>query len=137
MSRRTPLYLGLAVAGAGGYYLYRAGGDVKSAKHELKIDAEKAREKLPHSDNLQQKGQDIGKEAGGQIDDALNNARSKFNQLDERTSELAHDGKSKFSELSEEARAKFNAGVDKADRTVEKTAADAKGTVNGWFGGKK
>lgn len=29
-----PLMLGLAVAGAGGYYLYNAGGDAKSAtKH--------------------------------------------------------------------------------------------------------
>jgi high-affinity Fe2+/Pb2+ permease len=33
---RTGLYLGLAVAGAGGYYLYRAGGDVKGAKQEMK-----------------------------------------------------------------------------------------------------
>lgn len=33
---RTGLYLGLAAAGAGGYYLYRAGGDVKGAKHEMK-----------------------------------------------------------------------------------------------------
>lgn len=33
---RTPLYLGLAAAGAGGYYLYRAGGDVQGAKKEMK-----------------------------------------------------------------------------------------------------
>lgn len=33
---RTALYLGLAAASAGGYYLYRAGGDVKGAKHEMK-----------------------------------------------------------------------------------------------------
>jgi high-affinity Fe2+/Pb2+ permease len=33
---RTGLYLGLAAAGAGGYYLYRAGGDVKGAKQEMK-----------------------------------------------------------------------------------------------------
>lgn len=33
---RTGLYLGLAAAGAGGYYLYRAGGNVKGAKHEMK-----------------------------------------------------------------------------------------------------
>lgn len=32
---RTGLYLGLAVAGAGGYYLYRAGGDVRGAKHQM------------------------------------------------------------------------------------------------------
>lgn len=33
---RTSIYLGLAAASAGGYYLYRAGGDVKGAKHEMK-----------------------------------------------------------------------------------------------------
>lgn len=33
---RTGLYLGLAAAGAGGYYLYRAGGDVQGAKKEMK-----------------------------------------------------------------------------------------------------
>lgn len=33
---RMPLYLGLTAAGAGGYYLYRAGGDVKGAKKEMK-----------------------------------------------------------------------------------------------------
>ena len=33
---RTPLYLGLAAAGAGGYYLYRSGGDVQGAKQEIK-----------------------------------------------------------------------------------------------------
>ena len=36
MSKNQGLYLGLAAAGAGGYYLYRAGGDVKGAKHEMK-----------------------------------------------------------------------------------------------------
>lgn len=33
---RMPLYLGLTAAGAGGYYLYRAGGDVKGAQKEMK-----------------------------------------------------------------------------------------------------
>ena len=33
---RTGLYLGLAVAGAGGYYLYRAGGNVEGAGKEMK-----------------------------------------------------------------------------------------------------
>jgi len=33
---RTGVYLGLAAFGAGGYYLYRAGGDVKGAKQEMK-----------------------------------------------------------------------------------------------------
>lgn len=33
---RMPLYLALAGAGAGGYYLYRAGGDVDGAKKAMK-----------------------------------------------------------------------------------------------------
>lgn len=33
---RTPVYLGLAGLGAGAFYLYRAGGDPKTATQELK-----------------------------------------------------------------------------------------------------
>ncbi|KAJ5386102.1 hypothetical protein N7509_008643 [Penicillium cosmopolitanum] len=86
---RTGLYLGLAAAGAGGYYLYRAGGDI-------------------------------------------NNARSKF-KLDERIPELAQDGKDKLDGIRQDARDK----IDQVDRTVEQKAAEAKGNVSGWFGGKK
>jgi hypothetical protein len=95
---RTGLYLGLAVAGAGGYYLYRAGGDVRGAKKEMKcmssnsvvcsmiyvlcrmnvltnmlrsVDAEKAREKLPTGRDAEQKGAEVGKEAGAQVDEAV------------------------------------------------------------------
>lgn len=37
---RVPLYLGLAAAGAGGYYLYGAGGDPKQAKDQAKGELE-------------------------------------------------------------------------------------------------
>lgn len=30
------MYLGLAAAGAGGYYLYKAGGDPKAATQDIK-----------------------------------------------------------------------------------------------------
>lgn len=33
---RTGLYLGLGALGAGAYYFYRAGGDPKLAKEEMK-----------------------------------------------------------------------------------------------------
>lgn len=33
---KTPMYLGLAAVGAGGFYLYRAGGDPKSATKDMK-----------------------------------------------------------------------------------------------------
>lgn len=32
----TALYLGIAALGAGGYYMYRAGGDPKVAKEEMR-----------------------------------------------------------------------------------------------------
>lgn len=33
---RLPLYLGLTAAGAGGYYLYKSGGDIDAAKARAK-----------------------------------------------------------------------------------------------------
>ncbi|KAJ5574039.1 uncharacterized protein N7459_008466 [Penicillium hispanicum] len=133
---RTGLYLGLAAAGAGGYYLYRAGGDVQGAKNEIKVDADKARERLPHGESAEKAGQNAGKEAGAAVDEAIDNARSKF-KLDERIPEFARDGKEKFDGLRQDARDKINTGVDQADRTIEQKASEAKGTVSGWFGSKK
>ncbi|KAJ5103701.1 hypothetical protein N7532_004230 [Penicillium argentinense] len=133
---RTGLYLGLAAAGAGGYYLYRAGGDVRGAKKEMKFDAEKAREKLPMGKDAEQKGAEVGKEAGAQVDEAINNARSKF-KLDERIPEAAQDGKEKLDGFRQDARDKINSTVDQVDRTVEQKAGEAKGTVSGWFDRKK
>ncbi|KAJ5468073.1 hypothetical protein N7475_005825 [Penicillium sp. IBT 31633x] len=137
---RMPMYLGLAAAGAGGYYLYKAGGSPSEAKHQMQIDAEKAREKMPTSDNAEKYGKDLGKEAGANVDDAIARARAEG----KRVPELAHEGKEKFDELRGEAKTKFNAsldkvnhGVDQVDRDIEKKAAEAKGAVSGWFGGKK
>ncbi|KAJ5513966.1 hypothetical protein N7463_003518 [Penicillium fimorum] len=130
---RVPMILGLAAAGAGGYYLYSAGGSPSAAKHQMKIDAEKAREKLPGRDNAEKYGTDLGKEAGANVDDAIAKARAEV-----------QEGKDKLEELRGEAKSKFNAGrekvnnsVDQIDRDVEQKAAEAKGAVSGWLGGKK
>ncbi|KAJ9482948.1 hypothetical protein VN97_g10477 [Penicillium thymicola] len=137
---RVPLFLGLAAAGAGGYYLYSAGGDPSAAKHQMRIDAEKAREKLPGTQNAEKFGTDVGKEAGANVDDAIARARAEG----KRIPELAQDGKEKLDELRDEAKSKLNANRDKInssvnhiDRDVEQKAADAKGAVSGWLGGKK
>ncbi|KOS39865.1 hypothetical protein ACN38_g9287 [Penicillium nordicum] len=137
---RVPLFLGLAAAGAGGYYLYSAGGDPSAAKHQMRIDAEKAREKLPGTQNAEKVGTDVGKEAGANIDDAIARARAEG----KRIPELAQDGKEKLDELRDETKTKFNANREKInssvnhiDREVEQKAADAKGAVSGWLGGKK
>ncbi|KAJ5209124.1 hypothetical protein N7449_003503 [Penicillium cf. viridicatum] len=137
---RVPLYLGLAAAGAGGYYLYSAGGDPSAAKHQMRIDAEKAREKLPGTKNAEKFGTDVGKEAGAKIDDTIARARAEG----KRIPELGQEGKEKLDDLREEAKNKFNANrdkinssVDQIDREVEQKAAEAKGAVSGWLGGKK
>jgi predicted phage tail protein len=80
----------------------------------------------------------------------IDNARSKA-KLDERIPALIDNGKQQLEEgknkledgkkqldgFRKEARDQLNATVDKVDRTVEEKAAEAKGTVSGWFGGKK
>ncbi|KAJ5760417.1 hypothetical protein N7520_007573 [Penicillium odoratum] len=136
---RLPLMLGLGAAGAGGYYLYRAGGDVKGAKQEMKIDADKAREKLPTGESAEKAGANFGKEAGAVVDETINNARSKF-KLDENIPEIKdeaqkkfEDGKNKLDGLRVDAKSRINSEIDKFDRTVEEKAAEAKG----WFGSKK
>ncbi|CAI7579267.1 unnamed protein product [Penicillium glandicola] len=130
---RVPLYLGLAAAGAGGYYLYSAGGSPSAAKHQIKIDAEKAREKLPGTKNAEKFGTNIGKEAGANIDDAIARARAEG----QRIPDLAQDGKEKLDELRSEAKSKFDAnrdrisnGIDQIDRDVEQKAAEAKSKFN-------
>ncbi|KAJ6019161.1 hypothetical protein N7499_009681 [Penicillium canescens] len=137
---RMPLYLCAGGVGAVGYYLYRAGGDPKVAGDKIKIDAEKAREKLPGNESAEKFGKDVGKDAGSKVDEAIANARAKG----EKIPEWAQEGKDKLDGLRDDAKSKFNAGrdkvnsgVDQADRTVEQKAADAKGTVSGWFGSKK
>ncbi|KAJ5551171.1 hypothetical protein N7535_000886 [Penicillium sp. DV-2018c] len=133
---RMPMYLGLAAAGAGGYYLYNAGGDPSTAKHQMRIDAEKARQKIPGTDNAETHGM----QAGATVDDAIARARAEG----KRIPELAQEGKDKFEGLRDDAarkleasREKVNARVDQVDRDVENKAAEAKGTLSGWFSGKK
>jgi len=46
---------------------------------------------------------------------------------------MAQDGKDKLDGFRKDARDK----IDQVDRTVEEKAAEAKGNVSGWFGGKK
>ncbi|CAG8068643.1 unnamed protein product [Penicillium salamii] len=134
-----PLMLGFAAAGAGGYYLYSAGGDPEAAKNKMKIDAEKAREKLPSTDSAEKYGKDLGKEAGSTVDDAVARARAEGKKIPE----FAQEGKDKLDGLRGDAKDrlsagldKLNSGVDQVDRDVEKKAAEAKGAVSGWFGKK-
>lgn len=54
-----------------------------------------------------------------------------------QASGAAHDGMNKLDEYRQDASSKLRTNVDKFDNAVEEKAAEAKGTVSGWFGGKK
>ncbi|EYE98226.1 uncharacterized protein EURHEDRAFT_400367 [Aspergillus ruber CBS 135680] len=126
---RAPVYLGLAGLSAGAFYLYRAGGDPKTATQELKADASKASGKVPSGARGVVAGENAGAEGTAVIDEAINNARSS-GKPDERIPEVANQTTGKL----EDAREKLNAGVDKLDRKVEEKASEAKGGLSGWFG---
>ncbi|KAE8146448.1 hypothetical protein BDV25DRAFT_162406 [Aspergillus avenaceus] len=136
MSNRTGLYAALAAAGAGGYYLFRAGGDPKAAKGELKHDVDVARSKAPSTDQAEKSGERVGSEAGAHIDEAVNNARTQAQQASNSASGLAQESLDKFNDVKDDASAKIKANVDKFDKTVEQKTSEAKGTVSSWWGGK-
>ncbi|KAE8136270.1 hypothetical protein BDV38DRAFT_284024 [Aspergillus pseudotamarii] len=136
MSNRTGLYAALAAAGVGGYYLYRAGGDPKAAKQEIKHDADVARNKVP-ADKAEKAGQKVGSEAGAHIDEAVSNARTQAQDASNRASGLAHESLDKLNDVRQDASATIKANVDKFDKTVEQKTSEAKGSLSSWWSGSK
>ncbi|PLB53053.1 hypothetical protein P170DRAFT_507764 [Aspergillus steynii IBT 23096] len=134
---RTGVYAALAVAGAGGYYLYRAGGDPNAAKEAIKHDADRARNQTPNLNQAERAGEKTGADAQAQFQDAKNAAVDKAQNAQAQASGIAHDGINKLDEYRQDASSKLRTNVDKFDNAVEEKAAEAKGSVSGWFGGKK
>ncbi|BDD56790.1 hypothetical protein MAP00_002211 [Monascus purpureus] len=128
MSNRTLLYAGLAAAGAGGYYLYRAGGSPQAAKENIKEDARKAREAVPRGSNAAHAGEVAG-EGVSNIDEAVNNARSQ-GKPDEIIPEATERGRSRI----DQARRDMETSVNRFDRKVEDKTGEAKGKLSGLFG---
>ncbi|KAF7592027.1 hypothetical protein BBP40_000750 [Aspergillus hancockii] len=134
---RTGVYAALAVAGAGGYYLYRAGGDPKIAKEEIKYDANVARHKLPSDTKAERAGEKVGSEAGAHIDEAVNNARTQAQDASKSATDLAHEKLDKLNDVRQDASSKLKTNVDKFDKTVEQKTSEAKGSLSSWWSGSK
>lgn len=66
-----------------------------------------------------------------------NAAIQKAQNAQSQASGLAHDGVNKLDEYRQDASSKVRSNVDKFDNAVEEKAAEAKGTLSGWFGGGK
>ncbi|KAL4913734.1 hypothetical protein BDW62DRAFT_205292 [Aspergillus aurantiobrunneus] len=123
---RTGLYLGLGTLGAGAYYFYRAGGNPRAAKEEMKHDVNKARAKTPRGESGERAGEKTGLETNLNLDEAANNPTTK-------NSDLTSQAQRKLDEMSQ-------AGKDQATKLrgeAEEKASEAKSTVSGWFGGNK
>jgi len=132
---RTPLYLGLALAGAGGYYLYKSGGDPQKAKDQVKADAGKARGKLPHGEKVEQVGEELGAEAGARIDEAVQAAQTKTRNAGEDFNKYAKEGIGRIDEIRHDTARAMEASIDKIDKKVEQKASEAKKGLSSWFGG--
>ncbi|KAL2826974.1 hypothetical protein BDW59DRAFT_144476 [Aspergillus cavernicola] len=123
---RTGLYIGLGALGAGAYYFYRAGGNPRAAKEEMKYDVNKARARAPGTETAERAGEKTGLQANLNIDEAANNPTTKntdlSSQAHRKIDEMSQAGKEQATKLRGEA---------------EEKAEEAKTTVSGWFGGKK
>ncbi|KAL2223241.1 hypothetical protein M432DRAFT_43466 [Thermoascus aurantiacus ATCC 26904] len=135
LKARTPLYVGLGLAGMGSYYLYQAGGDPKTAKDQLKGDANKAREKIPRGGKAEKAGERVGVEANAHIDEAVENARDKA-RADGVIGNSMQTSLDRIDEIRHDTAQKMGTSVDKLDRKIEDKAAGAKNTIKGWFGAK-
>ncbi|GKZ30381.1 hypothetical protein AbraIFM66950_008951 [Aspergillus brasiliensis] len=122
----TALYLGIAALGAGGYYMYRAGGDPKVAKEEVKHDAHLARLKAPTGDQAEKAGEKAAYETRLNVDEAIDTA-----------SKDAKNGMNRLEKIGRDTTSELRSGAEKLEGKVEEKTAEAKGAVSGWFGGKK
>ncbi|KAL4906153.1 hypothetical protein BDW74DRAFT_151401 [Aspergillus multicolor] len=140
---RAGLYLGLGALGAGSYYFYRAGGDPKVAKEEVKYDINKARAKAPGTETGERAGERAGLEANLNIDEAANQPVTKntdlASQAHRKWDDLSQAGKDQAAQAQKKLDDLSQAGKDQAHKLsheAEQKAAEAKSTMSGWFGRK-
>ncbi|KAK4965196.1 hypothetical protein LTR66_012190 [Elasticomyces elasticus] len=131
---RVPLYLGLGLAGAGGYYLYQAGGSPKVA--EKKFEHDLAKLGGSKEQEVKTEGKLYAKEAGAKLDDLVAQAKETTSKVDAKLEAYRNTAEKNIDQYSKEAKKDFNQAVDKFDKTVEEKAAQAKSGLSSWFGGK-
>ncbi|RAK99838.1 uncharacterized protein BO80DRAFT_503024 [Aspergillus ibericus CBS 121593] len=121
----TALYLGIAALGAGGYYMYRAGGDPKAAKEEMRHDATRARLNAPTGDQAEKAGEKAAFETRLNVDEAIDTSRHE-----------AKNNLNRLEKITRDTTAELKSGAEKIEGKVEEKAAEAKGSISGWWGKK-
>ncbi|KAI9817034.1 MAG: hypothetical protein M1832_004751 [Thelocarpon impressellum] len=124
---RLPLYAGLIIAGAGGYYLYSAGGDPKVAQKKIEHDAARAssavKSEIPgKGKEVQKKGEQWATEAGSKVDRTVHDAKAKLTETE-----------AKAEQYRRETGKELGSKIDQFDKKVEEGASKAKSGVSGWF----
>ncbi|EAS36581.3 uncharacterized protein CIMG_01935 [Coccidioides immitis RS] len=132
---RLPLWIGLGVAGAGGYYLYSAGGDPRKATRKFEEDASRAKHKI--RGDLHKDAEDIGAQAGARVDEGVDKARDTAKRIDQRATGYAKEKASELEKARQDTARDFHEKIDSLERDVEKKAEEAKSGVSSWFGGGK
>ncbi|KAI9709208.1 MAG: hypothetical protein M1812_007731 [Candelaria pacifica] len=155
---RVPLAIGVVVAGAGGYYLYAAGGDSKVAQkkaegeHNLPHVHDQAYPFAPQADaariggsrqkSAQKQGEEIAQELGSKLDHTVDEARSKLSDADQKvekyTKDLSKQVSSELGRVESETAKELKDTVNTFDKTVERKTVEAKKGISSWlgFGGK-
>ncbi|EXJ85708.1 hypothetical protein A1O1_06076 [Capronia coronata CBS 617.96] len=141
MSRRGLTIAGLAVASGAGYYLYKAGGDPKTAEKRFEADASKLsadiKKELPGRQKEAEKtAQAWASQAGQKVDQTSAEAKAKLAKAEAETRSKLAEAEARAKELGAKTNKEFNSAVDKFDKTVEDKAAKAKSGLSSWFGGK-
>ncbi|KAK2873429.1 hypothetical protein FQN49_002387 [Arthroderma sp. PD_2] len=131
---RLPMWLGLAALGAGGYYLYSAGGDPKRATRKFESDASRAIHGKPTGTTAAEK---TAAQAGAKVDNAYDSVRDTARKFDEGAVERAKQGMDKIDKASHETAKDLTGKLESFDKSVEQKAADAKSGLSSWLGGSK
>lgn len=134
---RTPLFLGLAVAGGAGYYLYSAGGSPKAAEKQFEHDLKAVRDRATTSGgDIKTDAEKYGAKAGAKIDSAVAQAQTEYNKAASQARDAAADAVNKAESYGKDVRSQVNKSIDAFDKSVEDAASKTKSGVSSWFGGK-
>ncbi|EPE04967.1 calcofluor white hypersensitive protein [Ophiostoma piceae UAMH 11346] len=138
MSRsRAPLFLGLAVAGGAGYYLYSAGGSPKVAEKQFEHDLKSVRDRATSSSsNVKTDAEKYGAQAGAKLDSAVAQAQNEYNKATTQARDAAAEAVDKAETYGKDVRSQVNKSIDAFDKKVEDAASKTKSGVSSWFGGK-
>ncbi|KAF1354751.1 hypothetical protein BDV97DRAFT_365988 [Delphinella strobiligena] len=142
---RLPLIATLALGGAGGYYLYNAGGRPKVAEKQFEHDAarlsSKVRSEFPGKEKevkteaklYGEQAKQYGEQIGDKVDETLASAKAKSKEYETQLQAKTAEAEKALEKYRKDAGKELNAAVDKFDKTVEDGVSKTKSGISSWF----